>query len=280
MSYREKLVVKPGSHVTLADIDPGYHGHAESHQKAEPEIAANLDRITALQELLYAEKKHALLIVLQGIDAAGKDGVCWHVIRAMNPQGCTVSSFKQPSADDLAHDFLWRVHPKVPGRGQVGVFNRSHYEDVLVVRVHDLVPKAIWERRYEAINEFERLLSVNGVTIVKFFLYISKEEQLERFARRLDDTDRQWKISASDYAEREYWDAYIAAYEAMLTECSTKHAPWYVIPSNHKWFRNLAVSSIIRETMEDMDIKAPVPTVDIDAIRKKYHQAVKEETKG
>lgn len=274
MSYRGKLIVKPDTKVTLADIDPGFHGHHKSHEEATPEIADNLARISDLQELLYAEKKHALLIVLQGIDAAGKDGVCWHVITAMNPQGCKVTGFKQPSAEERAHDFLWRVHPHAPALGQVAVFNRSHYEDVLVVRVHDLAPKSVWSKRYKAINDFESLLAENGVTIVKFFLYISKDEQLERFARRLDDKDRQWKISASDYAERQYWDAYIEAYEAMLSTCSTKHAPWFVIPSNHKWFRNLAVSAILRETMEGMHMKAPEPTVDIAEIRKKYHAAV------
>ncbi len=277
MSYRKQLIAKPGASVRLADIDPGFHGQHESHQKAVPEIDATLRRITALQELLYAERKHALLIVLQGIDAAGKDGVCWHVIRAMNPQGCSVHGFKQPTAEELSHDFLWRIHKQVPGHGRVAVFNRSHYEDVLVVRVHDLAPKHVWSGRYEAINQFERLLTDNGVTIVKFFLYISKEEQLERFRRRLDDPDRQWKISTSDYAEREHWDTYVAAYEAMLSKCSTEHAPWYVIPSNHKWFRNLATSRIILETLEEMGIKAPEATVDIDEIRKKYHQAVEEE---
>ncbi|MCP4315134.1 MAG: polyphosphate kinase 2 family protein [Hyphomicrobiales bacterium] len=276
MDYRQHLMIKPGTKAKLADIDPGFHGHHESHEKAMPELAAALDEISGLQELLYAEKKHALLIVLQGIDAAGKDGVCWHVIRAMNPQGTRVTGFKQPSAEERAHDFLWRIHKQVPGRGGVGVFNRSHYEDVLVVRVHDLAPKSVWERRYDAINAFEKGLTHAGVTVLKFFLYISKEEQLERFKRRLDDPARRWKISEADYAERERWDDYVAAYEAMLSNCSTDHAPWYVLPSNHKWFRNLAASQIILETMKDMHLKAPEPTVDIDEIRKKYHQAEKE----
>lgn len=277
MSYRKELMVKPGSRVRLKDIDPSYHGRHESHEKALPEIDSTLEQITAQQELLYAEGRQALLIVLQGIDAAGKDGVCWHVIRAMNPQGCSVHGFKQPTAEEQAHDFLWRVHRQVPGKGRVAVFNRSHYEDVLVVRVHDLAPKDVWSRRYEAINQFEGLLAANGVTVIKFFLYISKEEQLERFRRRLDDPNRHWKISTSDYTEREYWDSYCEAYEAMLTKCSTENAPWYVIPSNHKWFRNLATSQIILETLEAMDIKAPEPSVDIDEIRRKYHQAVEEQ---
>ncbi|WP_305989317.1 polyphosphate kinase 2 family protein [Roseibium sp. MMSF_3544] len=277
MDYRSKLIVKPGSHVKLADIDPGFRGHHESHKLAEPEMEAALADITSLQELLYAEKKHALLIVLQGIDAAGKDGVCWHVIRAMNPQGTSVTGFKQPTAEERTHDFLWRVHKHVPGLGQVGVFNRSHYEDVLVVRVHDLAPKHVWEKRYDAINRFESELTESGVTIIKFFLYISKEEQLGRFKQRLDDPARHWKISESDYSERELWDDYTKAYEAMLQRCSTAHAPWYVLPSNHKWFRNLAASQIILETLTDMKLKAPAPTVNIDEIREKYHKAASEE---
>ena len=203
--------------------------------------------------------------MLQGIDAAGKDGTCWHVMTAMNPQGTTVTGFKQPTEAELAHDFLWRVHPHAPGRGQVAVFNRSHYEDVLVVRVHKLVPKAVWSARYDLINEFERLLVANGTTILKFFLLISPEEQLERFKDRLDDPTKQWKISATDYKERAFWGDYAAAYEDMLRRCSTAHAPWYVIPSNHKWFRNLAVSQIIADTLDDLKMKPPAPSVDIDA---------------
>ena len=176
-----------------------------------------------------------------------------HVISAMNPQGCTVTGFKQPTPDDLAHDFLWRVHPHAPGKGEVAIFNRSHYEDVLVVRVHDILPKDVWSKRYGLINDFENMLVDSGVSILKFFLYISKEEQLERFKQRLDDPARNWKISDSDYKEREYWDDYIAAFEDALSKCSTEHAPWFVIPANHKWFRNLAVSQIIAETM-------PAPT--------------------
>ena len=211
--------------------------------------------------------------MLQGIDAAGKDGTVWHVMTAMNPQGTTVTGFKEPTEDELAHDFLWRVHPHTPGRGQVAVFNRSHYEDVLVVRVHELVPKAVWSKRYDQINAFEKLLADNGTTIVKFFLYISPEEQLARFKDRLDDPSRQWKISDSDYKERAFWDDYVKAYEAMLERCSTDHAPWYVIPSNHKWFRNLAVSRILADTLDDLKMKLPKPTVDLDAIRKEYHAA-------
>lgn len=275
MSYTQRLRIKPGKPLELKDIDPDFHGDLK-HKAALQELASTLDEITELQELLYAQKQHALLIVLQGIDAAGKDGVCWHVIRAMNPQGTRVHGFKQPSPQEWAHDFLWRIHQQVPGRGEVAVFNRSHYEDVLVVRVHDLAPKSVWERRYDAINAFEKGLTQAGVTIVKLFLYISKEEQLERFRRRLDDPTRRWKISESDYGEREYWDQYVEAYEAMLTRCSTEHAPWHVLPSNHKWFRNLAASRIILNAMQKMDLKAPEPSVDLEDIRRKYHAAEEE----
>lgn len=277
MDFRKKLAIEPGSTVSLADIDPHQDGGIESKEEGKEKLSGILDEITPLQEMLYAEKKHALLIVLQGIDAAGKDGVCWHVIRAMNPQGTYVASFKQPTEVEKAHDFLWRVHQRVPAMGQVAVFNRSHYEDVLVARVHNLVSKQEWSKRYHQINNFEEFLTENGVTIVKFFLYISKDEQLERFEKRLEDKDRQWKISASDYAERDRWDEYIEAYEAMLSHCSTAHAPWYVIPANRKWFRNLAAADIIHRAMLDMQIESPRPTVDIDEIYRRYHHAVREQ---
>jgi PPK2 family polyphosphate:nucleotide phosphotransferase len=279
MDYRKELIVEPGRKVRLKDIDPAYHGKHEGREQAQPEIENYLQRMEKFQGLLYAERKHALLIVLQGIDAAGKDGVCWHVVKGMNPQGCSVTGFKQPSSEELAHDFLWRVHQRTPALGHVGVFNRSHYEDVLVVRVHKLVPKDIWQQRYDLINEFERMLVLANTTVIKFFLYISRDEQLERFKQRLDDPARHWKISDSDYKERELWDDYTLAYEDMLSKCSTKHAPWYVIPSNHKWFRNLAVSQIICATFEEMDMTMPAPSVDIAAIRKLYHQAAAEQAK-
>jgi PPK2 family polyphosphate:nucleotide phosphotransferase len=279
MDYRKKLIVRPGAKIRLKDIDPAWHDGHESQAEAAEELAANVAELTSLQYLLYAEKKHSLLIVVQGIDAAGKDGTCWHVITAMNPQGTTVTSFKQPTAEERAHDFLWRVHPHVPGLGQVAVFNRSHYEDVLVARVHNLVPESVWSKRYKEINQFEKLLGRKGTTILKFFLYISPEEQLARFRQRLDDPNRQWKISESDYTERAYWNDYLKAYEAMLEQCSTEQAPWFVIPSNHKWFRNLAVSQIIAATLKDLKMKLPPPTVDLAKIRKAYHAAAKNAVK-
>jgi PPK2 family polyphosphate:nucleotide phosphotransferase len=274
VNLAKRLKVEPGSKVKLSDIDPNFHGTHESEDEAKTELQHNLKRITELQRKFYADRRHSLLIVLQGIDGAGKDGTCWHVVSAMDPQGVSVTGFKQPTAEERDHDFLWRVHPHAPGLGQVAVFNRSHYEDVLVVRVHDLVPKHVWKQRYEFINNWERLLvEEKNTTILKFFLYISKDEQLSRFKDRLDDPARQWKISDSDYSERKLWDNYIDAFEAAISKCSTEHAPWFVIPSNHKWFRNLAVSEIVVRAMEDMNLSLPKPTVDLQKIRKLYHQA-------
>ena len=274
MNLAKRLKVEPGSKVKLSDIDPDFHGAHKSEDEAKAELQHNLNRITELQRKLYADRRHCLLIVLQGIDGAGKDGTCWHVVSAMDPQGVSVTGFKQPSAEERDHDFLWRVHPHAPGLGQVAVFNRSHYEDVLVVRVHDLVPKHVWKQRYDFINDWERLLvDEKNTTILKFFLYISKEEQLSRFKDRLDDPARQWKISDSDYSERKLWDKYIDAFETAISKCSTKHAPWFVIPANHKWFRNIAVSEIVVRAMEDMNLSLPKPTVDLQQIRKLYHQA-------
>ena len=277
MNYCKKLIVEPGRKCKFEDLDPGYHGKHESEGDAKVESEDSLVEITRLQRLLYAERKHGLLIVLQGIDAAGKDGVCWHIIKAMNPQGTSVVGFKQPTAEELSHDFLWRVHPHAPALGRVAVWNRSHYEDVLVARVHKLVPKSVWSARYEQINAFERLLHTSGTTIVKLFLYISKEEQLKRFEQRLEDPARRWKISEGDYLERKRWTDYTSAFEDMLAACSTEYAPWYAIPSNHKWFRNLAVAQILRATLDDLGMKLPEPTVDLETIRRQYHEALEAE---
>jgi len=269
-----KLVVEPGTKVKLGDIDPGYHGKYKLPEVALPEIQTNVCRMDQLQYLLHAEKKHSLLVVLQAPDAGGKDGVIRHLITSMNPAGCRVIGFKQPTPEDLKHDFLWRVHPHVPAKGEVVIFNRSHYEDVLVVRVHQLAPAYKWFMRYDLINDFERFLLVeNNTRVLKFFLHISKEEQLARFKRRLEDPARRWKISESDYKEREFWDEYIEAFEDMLHKTSTPYAPWFVIPSNQKWFRDLAVSQIIIRTLEELDMKLPEPVVDIACIRRQYHAA-------
>jgi PPK2 family polyphosphate:nucleotide phosphotransferase len=277
MDYRKKFVVEPGAKVRLRKIDPSYTGKHESHEQALPKIQKHLERLTKLQYLLYADANQSLLVVLQALDAGGKDGVVRHVFTAMNPQGTSVFGFKQPSKAELAHDFLWRAHQRTPGKGEVVIFNRSHYEDVLVVRVHKIVPKSVWSKRYELINDFEELLHENGTLIVKFYLHISPEEQLARFHERLQDPARRWKISETDYSERELWPAYIEAYEDAMEQTTTKHAPWYVIPSNHKWFRDLAISQIIADTMDDMGLKLPPTQVDIAAIRRKYHAAAVEQ---
>ena len=281
MDLIKRLKVAPGSKARLASIDPSFHGKWKHSDDAKLELDRNLSRITALQRKLHADRRHSLLVVLQGIDGAGKDGSCWHVISAMDPQGVDVQGFKQPTQEEREHDFLWRVHPHAPGRGRVAIFNRSHYEDVLVVRVHKLVPKDVWKPRYDFINEWEKLLAIeNNTTILKFFLYISKEERLVRFKERLDDPGRQWKISNSDYSERDLWDEYIHAFETALSRCSTKHAPWFVIPANHKWFRNLAVSQIIADAFDDMSLKLPRPTVDLKEIRRLYHKDAAAQGRG
>ena len=277
MSYSKDFRIGPDAKVRLKDFDPGFAGKHEDKKAALERIEHLRQRMDDLQEELYAEHKRSLLICLQALDAGGKDGVVRHVFRSMNPEGCRVASFKEPSKEELDHDFLWRIEHQTPRRGEVVIFNRSHYEDVLIVRVHELVPKKVWSKRYEQINDFERRLASNGTQILKFFLHISKEEQLQRFKQRLDDPSRQWKISEADYTERECWSDYIRAYEDALRKCSTADAPWFVIPANHKWFRDLAVSEIIVETMEKLGISRPEPTVDTAEIRRKYHQTVKEE---
>ncbi len=259
MNFARKLMVKPGSKVNLARFDPDNTLGYEHDEKTEAKLATTLKRLDRLQYVLYATKKKALLVVLQAMDAGGKDGTIRHVMTGVNPQGCRVTSFKQPTPEELAHDFLWRIHAAVPARGMLGIFNRSHYEDVLVVRVHGLVPKKVWKARYDQINEFEQFLDDNGVKILKFFLHISKDEQKKRFEERLTDPRKYWKFGAADLKERELWDQYQEAYEAALERCSTKSAPWFVIPANHKWFRNLAVSRIVLETMEEFDMQMPAP---------------------
>ena len=277
MDYRRRFVVEPGTIVRLGKIDPAFKNKHESQDSAALELGKHIERIAKLQYLLYADGSQSLLVVLQALDASGKDGVVRHVFSAMNPQGTSVFSFKQPSKLEASHDFLWRAHLRTPGRGEVVIFNRSHYEDVLVARVHKLIPKHVWSKRYELINDFEQMLAEARTRILKFYLHISPEEQLKRFRQRLDDPQRHWKISEADYSERELWSDYIEAFEEAMEKTSTKHAPWYIIPSNHKWFRNLAVAEIVADTMEDMNLKLPPTNVDIAEIRRKYHAAAAEE---
>jgi len=255
-NLRSAMRVTPGDRVDLSKIDPG-DTHGFDKEGGKDAVDELLDRLTELQERLWAEQQRSVLVVLQGIDAAGKDGTIRKVMTAFNPQGCPVSSFKVPSTEELAHDYLWRIHKRVPAKGEVGIFNRSHYEDVLVVRVHDIVPKKVWSGRYEQIVEFEENLTENGTTIVKFFLYIDKDEQRERFQARYDDPTKHWKFALGDLEERKRWDDYIAAYEDALSKTSTDAAPWYVIPANHKWFRDLAVASILEATLDDLDPQYP-----------------------
>ncbi|MDX8406600.1 MAG: polyphosphate kinase 2 family protein [Mariprofundus sp.] len=261
-----------GKHrIRLADVNPDQTISDIDKADLEGILRQQRSRLQALQYSLFAESKRSLLICLQAPDAGGKDGTIRHVFGCLNPQGCYVQPFKVPTPEEAAHDFLWRAHRAAPGKGKVAIFNRSHYEDVLSVRVHNLVARDEWRKRYDAINDFERHLSANGTVILKFFLHISKEEQLKRFGKRLQDTSRQWKISEADYRERSYWDDYQHAYQAMIDRCSTAHAPWYVIPANHKWSRNLLISTIVLEQLEALDIRLPEPGVDIKEIRRKYH---------
>ena len=251
--------------MNLADWDPaGMLGFDKD--EADALVAHNVERLFDLQYRLYAAKSHAVLVVFQAMDAGGKDGAIRHVMTGLNPQGCTVASFKAPTWLEQEHDFLWRIHQNVPQRGTVGIFNRSHYEDVLVARVKGLVPHDVWQARYAQINHFEKSLAENGTVIVKFYLNISKDEQKKRFLERLHDPQRNWKLSPDDFSERKRWDDYMRAYEEALTRCGTKDAPWYIIPSNHKWVRNIAVSSILVETLEDLNLKFPAPSFDLSTI--------------
>jgi|HubBroStandDraft_4_1064222.scaffolds.fasta_scaffold00152_22 PPK2 family polyphosphate:nucleotide phosphotransferase len=267
MKFSKELAVKPGQKVKLSEWDPDDTLGFEKDHEMKDSLEKAITRLAGFQYRLYAEKKRVLLLIFQGLDAAGKDGTIRHVMSGVDPQGCVVKSFKVPSAEEAAHDFLWRVHKAIPGYGEIGVFNRSHYEDVLIVRVHELVPKEVWSRRYDQINEFEHMLEENKVKILKFFLHISKDEQKKRFLERMEDPDKRWKISEDDFKERKYWDDYTVAYEGALERCSTKEAPWFIIPANKKWFRNLAVSHIIDETFREMDIKFPPPTINLKKLK-------------
>ncbi len=247
MNYVGK--VDPGSKVRLKDYDPGYTAKHSDRASADKELQELSDELSELQELLAAAQHHGMLIVLQGMDTSGKDGTIRHVLSHVNPQGCYVVSFKVPTPEELAHDFLWRVHKVTPAKGVMGVFNRSHYEDVLIARVHNLAPEKVWSERYAEINHFEHVLAGSSVIILKFFLYISKDEQERRLLAREQDLDKAWKASAADWVERKYLDDYQQAYEDALSKCSTDEAPWYIVPADHKWYRNLAVAHTIVHEM-------------------------------
>ncbi|MEY2566524.1 MAG: hypothetical protein QOE35_1053 [Actinomycetota bacterium] len=257
--------VQPGDAVDLGAIDPGVTDSAPGDKRATKAATKELrHRLADLQGRLYAESGQALLVVLQALDAGGKDGTIKHVFKGVNPQGCKVTSFKQPNDHELAHDFLWRIHQNTPHKGMIGIFNRSHYEDVLIVRVHDLVPAHVWKRRYEVIRDFEHELQLEGgVRVVKFYLHISKEEQADRFRRRLARPDKRWKFSRADLKERARWDDYREAFNDAIAATTTDAAPWYVIPADNKWYRNWCVLTTLVETLEDMDPQYPEPTEDL-----------------
>jgi PPK2 family polyphosphate:nucleotide phosphotransferase len=256
--------VEPDEDVSLADHDPATTDSYDDADEAREELAGLVEHIADLQARLYAEEQRALLVVLQGIDAAGKDSTVAHVFRATNPQGVRVFSFKEPTNEESAHDFLWRYHRDTPAYGMIHVFNRSHYEDVLVVRVKGLVEEERWRSRYDSINDFERMLERERTTIVKFFLHISKDAQLDRFRERLERQDKHYKFSSNDVRERRNWDAYHEAYEEALNHTSTEWAPWYVVPSDHKWYRNLVVARAVAGVLEGMNPQWPEPEEDLE----------------
>ncbi len=277
MDYYKHFRVAPGSKLDLDKFDPTCKDLHDDRKAAEKETLELRKRIRELQYQLYAERKRSVLVCLQGRDAAGKDGTIRHVFRAMNPQGCRVYSFKVPSKEEYEHDFLWRHHKVAPGLGHIAVFNRSHYEEVLVQRVHNMVPKEVWKNRYDQINDFEKILAANGTHILKFYLHIDPKEQLERFEKRLDSPHKHWKISNADYSERPFWDEYTKAYEDALTKCSTDYAPWFTIPANRKWFRNYVVAKIMVAALESFDMSFPETSVDLDEIRHLYQEEKKKQ---
>ncbi len=259
--------VKPGTQVDLSQWAPDDKALFDKGKSEGKKAMDKLNRrLEALQELLYAEGKRKVLIVLQAMDTGGKDGVIRWVFDRVNPQGVKVASFKTPTSEELAHDYLWRIHKHTPGKGEIVIFNRSHYEDVLVVRVHNLVPPEVWGRRYAHINDFERMLAEEGTTILKFFLHISMDEQKERLQARLDEPDKRWKFSVGDLGERALWDDYMRAYETVLSETSTEWAPWYIVPANRKWYRNLVISDVLVETLEGFGMQYPQPEENLDEV--------------
>ena len=254
----DRYKVKPGKKIKLDEWDPNDKSLFDLEKdEAEDELIKLNNKLETLQEMLYIEQKHSLLIILQGMDTSGKDGVIRHVFDGVNPQGVRVASFKVPTAEELAHDYLWRIHKHTPGKGEMVIFNRSHYEDVLVVRVHELVPEEVWARRFDQINHFERMLTEEGVTILKFYLHIDQEEQKARLEARRDDPQKRWKFKPGDLKERALWDHYMQAYEAVLEKTHTSWAPWHVVPANKKWYRNLVIARIIIEALEKLNMAFP-----------------------
>lgn len=264
----DSIRIKPGTKVSLKTFDPQSRAGMSSKDEGEKIAEKNLKKTEELQSRLWAEKKHGLVLVLQGMDTAGKDGTIRKVLSGLNPTGVVVWSFGKPSQNELDHDYLRRIHKKLPQRGRIGVLNRSHYEDVLAVRVHNLVPESTWSRRYRHINEFERMLTDEGTTIIKCFLHISPEEQLERLRDRIEEPGKNWKLSDADFHERKFWPAYTEAFEAALTRCSTDYAPWHVIPANRKWVRNAVISQILLDALEELDPKYPKGPSDLDELRR------------
>jgi PPK2 family polyphosphate:nucleotide phosphotransferase len=263
----KRYLVKPGDKVDLKKCDPNDKSYFEGDkEESKRELLKINARLEELQEMLYAENKHKILIVLQALDSGGKDGTIRHVFDGVNPQGVKVASFKVPTKEELAHDYLWRVHKHTPGIGEIVIFNRSHYEDVLVVRVHDLVPNSVWERRFKHIRDFERLLADEGTTILKFFLHIDSDEQKERFQSRLDTPHKRWKFRLGDLEERRLWNHYMTAYEEAISQTSTDWAPWHIIPANRKWYRNVVISRIIVDTLESLKMSYPEPEEDLDEV--------------
>lgn len=269
----KKYLVKPGEKVKLEDFDPNDSSEFDGNKKDGKEALLKLNKeIEKLQELMYAEGKKRLLVILQAMDTAGKDGVIRAVFEGVNPQGVHAAPFKVPSPLELAHDYLWRIHAQTPKKGEIVIFNRSQYEDVLAVRVLNLMPEEVWSKRYHHINEFERLLVDEGTVILKFYLHINQEEQAGRFLARIEEPEKNWKFNPGDLEDRKLWDSYMEAYEDVLRKTSTEWAPWYVIPSNKKWYRNLLIATIVRDTLLDMKMEFPAPPPDLE----KYHQTVLE----
>jgi PPK2 family polyphosphate:nucleotide phosphotransferase len=269
MSKSKDYLVPSHKTIKLSDYDPDDTGGLRSKSHADAILGKHREKLFALQELLYADASRALLVVLQGLDAGGKDGTIRHIFTGVNPQGCQVTSFKEPTPEELHHDFLWRVHRAIPARGMIGIFNRSHYEDVLVVRVHGNLSQKELSHRFSEINSFEETLVRNDVVILKFFLHISKDEQRDRLQARLDHPTKFWKVSPSDMKERIYWDKYVEAYQDVFRHCSTKGAPWYIIPANKKWYRNVAISQILVDTLTGLKLKYPKPKFDISSLKLK-----------